>query len=67
MYLRRILHAAAGKPLTGMRKGGPCDPPSRAFADAPCQSARSSLNVRCPEIIVETMDCRDMMSSRIAT
>jgi len=30
------------------------------------QSIRSSLKVRWPEIIVETMDWRDMMSSRIA-
>ena len=31
------------------------------------QSGRSSLNVRWPEIIVETIDWRLMMSSRIAT
>ena len=29
-------------------------------------SGRSSLNVRCPEIMVETIDCRLMMSSRMA-
>ena len=30
------------------------------------QSTLSSLKVRVPEIIVDTIDCRDMMSSRTA-
>jgi len=32
----------------------------------PAYSGRSSLKVRCPEIIVETIDWRDMISSRMA-
>jgi len=45
---------------------------SRALAVGPMgqggesQSGSSSLKVRVPEIMVETMDCRDMMSSRMA-
>ncbi|SON53958.1 hypothetical protein HDIA_0417 [Hartmannibacter diazotrophicus] len=40
---------------------------TRWFEDWPDHSGSSSLKVRWPEIIVETMLWRDMMSSRIAT
>lgn len=41
--------------------------PQAVFREGPeSQSGSSSLKVRTPETIVETMDWRDMMSSRIA-
>jgi hypothetical protein len=47
-----------------------CTGPKISRAGRPCpvrrQSGRSSLKVRWPEIIVDTIDWRDMMSSRIA-
>lgn len=45
---------------------GRTDRPAPIGQDFAIQSIRSSLNVRWPEIIVDTIDWRDMMSSRIA-
>ena len=51
---------------TGATLRPPPSLPPMLPALRPGYSARSSLKVRCPEIIVETIDWRDMMSSRIA-
>lgn len=48
------------------KKSGRPAPALHLVEDAPVYSGRSSLKVRWPEIIVETIDCRDMISSRIA-
>lgn len=53
------------KPVQKGRQPRGCRPVACAARGG--QSGRSSLKVRVPEIIVETMDWRDMMSSRIAT